>query len=158
MLHTEVVFGAVTGNVVEGFRLIDRMLTMSREINLDELVRTDRTGDDWVRWEERRRLIWRLFLIDRIYTSMSSIRYFTIPLERVQRIPLPCSDALFAEAMPVAPQESAVTLAMFAGGLQAYPLFLPQLSSQSKGILLQYVMVSENERSERFGLVVWLTI
>lgn len=95
MLHCEMTFGAITGRVLAGLRLLDTMLIMSREIPQVELLKTGRTGDDWIRWEENRRLLWRLFLVDRIVASMSSVRYFMIPFERVEDVPLPCSDELF---------------------------------------------------------------
>lgn len=173
MLHGEMMFGAISGRVVAGLRLLDTLLIMSREIPQPELLKTERTGDDWIRWEENRRLMWRLFLVDRLATTLSSIRYFTIPMERIEKIPLPCSDELFNLDNPVpasgivtgpltnttstgsnagtpggpggSSSGSATTLAMFAGGLQAYPLFLPQLSSLAKNCVLLFILVGFEE-------------
>lgn len=140
MLHADIFFAGMSGQLLAGLRMMDTLLIMSREIPLVQLLKMDRMGEDWVRWEERRRLMWRLFLFDRVYTSLSSIRYFTIPLERMEKLPLPCADDVFASDDPSALAQTPVFLTMFKGGLQAYPLFLPQLSPLAKACVLQFLL------------------
>jgi hypothetical protein len=149
MTHADIMFGAPDGNLLSGFRMGDNLIIMSREFSLSELCRTDRTGDGFLRWEELRRLIFRLFQFDHIFTHLSSIRSFGIPRERVEKIPLPCSDEFFAQMAPVAPQGPVITLSMFINDVSLYPLFLPQLSSQGKWSALVCIMVRFVRRDVR---------
>lgn len=95
MFHAIQYHGYEPGASFRTTQLLDGMVLSIRDVPVFEFLRQDRIGDDWIRWEEHRRLFWRLFMFDVTYSTMSSIRSFGISREVLERVPLPCSEEHF---------------------------------------------------------------
>jgi hypothetical protein len=135
ILHLELYAGAIGGRVGVALRWMELAILLSREIALDN--NDDLSTDEGIRAEERRRMFWALFMMDRGMTFGSSIRPFSIPRERAMPVKLPFPDDVFTGDKPyLTGATQSASLSLFVNDLSPFPLFMTSLGQFAKLVLL----------------------
>ena len=118
------------------------MILLAREIPNTQLIELDATGDDWIRREERRRLVWFLSAVDVNMNVLSSFRYCMIPSERMSIIPLPAREDDFCKGEAGYSIGSLTMQEILAsGGLNRNPLLLARLGQAARAAILSRILV-----------------